>query len=108
MTNVALIGSDAARFGVARQKLDRVFSGQQREAGVVFDGPLGQLRRGRVAQLDVHLVAHVGDGGAVVVLDLADEIDQRVLGAAGLASASSLPGIFTTSGTKYSARFNWK
>ena len=105
---MVLIGSDAARFGVARQKLDRVLAGQQREAGVVFDRPLRQLGRGRVAQLDIHLVAHVGDGGAVVVLDFADEIDQRVFGAALARQRQLAPGIFTTIGTKYSARFNWK
>ena len=39
-----LISSDAARLVVARQELDLVLAGQQREAGVVFDGLLGQLR----------------------------------------------------------------
>ena len=36
-----LVGPDAARLGVPRQKLDGVFPGQQREARVVLDGPLG-------------------------------------------------------------------
>ena len=84
---LALVGADAPGLGVARQKLDRVFSGQQREAGVVFDRAFGQFGRRRIAQLDIHFVAHVADGRAEVVLHFADEIDQRVLRAAALAPA---------------------
>ena len=46
---------------------------------------------------------------AVVVLHLADEVDDACAARrARRASASSLPGIFTATGTKYSARFSWK
>ena len=95
MTNVRLIGSDSPRLVVARQKLDRVLARQQREAGVVLDGPLGQLGGGRVAQLDVHLVAHV-----LMVVPYSSLISPMksisVCSAPPLrASASSLPGIFT-------------
>ncbi len=48
-------------------------------------GRLGELGSGRVGELDVDVVADVGDRGAAdEVLDLADEVDQRVLGAAAL------------------------
>ena len=53
------VGADAARLVVARQELDGVGAGQQREAGVVFDRPLGELRGGRARQLDIDLVADV-------------------------------------------------
>ena len=44
-----------------------------------------ELRSGRVGELDVHVVANIGDGGAANhVLDLADEVDERVLGASAL------------------------
>ena len=56
-----LIRPDSPRFVIARQKLDGVFSGKNREAGVVFNRPLGQFDCRGVAQLDIHLVAHVGD-----------------------------------------------
>ena len=50
-------------------------------------GRVGELRRGVVAQLDVELVADVLDRDAVVVLHLADEVDQRALRAARAARA---------------------
>ena len=59
----------------------RVLARQQREAGVVLDRPLRQLRRGRVAQLDVHVVAHILHRHVVadLVLHLQHEVDQRML-----------------------------
>ena len=48
-------------------------------------GCLASSARGRIAQLDIHVVPYVGDRRAAVdVLDLADEIDQSVLRAAAL------------------------
>ncbi len=47
-------------------------------------GRVRQLTRGLFAELDVQLVAHVLDRVAVVVLDLADEVDERSRGAASL------------------------
>ena len=90
---VGLVGADSAGFVVARQELDGVFAGQEREAGVVFDGALGKLERGGIGQLDVDVVAHVADRGAAdQVLDFADEIDARVLGAAALGQGQLAAG----------------
>ena len=43
-----LEGADSARFIVARQELDGVFSGQKRESGVVLEGHAGEFRGGLV------------------------------------------------------------
>src|SRR6266480_586956 len=60
-------------------------------------------------RLVVHLVAQILNGGAVFILHFADKIDECALGTPPVrASTSSLPGILTVIGTKYSARFNWK
>ena len=80
-----LVGADSARLIVARQELDLVLARQKREAGVVLDGPLGQIGGSCVRELDVDVVANIGDGGAAdQVLDLADKVDEGVLGAAAL------------------------
>ncbi len=43
------------------------------------------MQRSFVRELDVDVVAHIGDGGAAdKILDFADEVDQGVLGAAAL------------------------
>ena len=108
--NARLERADAPGLGVARQHLDDVLARQQREAGLVLDRAASPARAAvSIAQLDVQLVAHVLHRDAVVVLHLADEVDHRCAPRrAACASASSLPGIFTATGTKYSARFSWK
>jgi hypothetical protein len=104
-----LIGADSARLIVARQELDHVLSRQKGEAGVVLDGAPGQLGGGRVGELDVDIVADVGDGSAAdEVFNFANEVDQGVLGAATLGQSQLASGILTTMGTKYSARLSWK
>ena len=57
-------------------------------------------------QLQIHLVAQILNGRPIVVFDFPNEIDQVRSAPPLRASASSLPGIFTVTGTKYSARFS--
>src|SRR5260370_13449061 len=49
---LCFIGSDPARLGIARQKLDLVFSSKEREPSVVFNWSLLYFGGRRVAQLD--------------------------------------------------------
>ena len=52
-----------------------------------------ELGGGCVGELDVDVVAHIGDGGAADhVFDFADEVDQRVLGAAALGQGELAAG----------------
>src|ERR1035438_5252851 len=76
------VSAYAPGFVIASQHFDGVSSRQQSVAGIVFDGTLDKLGGGFAAQLDIHLIANVLDGGSVLVLDFADEIDHRALGAA--------------------------
>ena len=63
-------------------------------------GRLASSLRGFVAQLDIHVVAHVGDGRAVVVLDFADEIDQGMFGAAAFGQGQFTPRNLDNDGDK--------
>ena len=94
------VSADPAGFVVARQNLDGVSPRQQRVARVVLDVALDQLGRGLAAELDLHLVADVLHRGPVLIFDFADEIDDASAPRRPRrASASSLPGIFITTGT---------
>ena len=72
-----LIRADSPGFVVARQQLDDVLARQQRKARFVEERTSGELRGGFVGPPDVQLVADVLYGDPVIVLHLADEIDQR-------------------------------
>src|SRR6185312_5922674 len=80
-----LIGADTPRLVVASQNLDHVLSRQQRESSVILDRTMRQFSRGGIAEFDVHVVANVlHRASAVDVLDLADEVDQRMFRSAPL------------------------
>ena len=75
-----LIGADSTRLVVARQELDQILSRQQGEAGVVLDRTTGELHGSCVGELDVDVVADVGDGDAVAqVFDLAYEVNEMCI-----------------------------
>ena len=89
-----MVRSDSSCFVIPGKKLDGVFAGKHREAGVVFNRPLREFQRCCVAQLDIHLVAHVGDGHAVVVFDLAGEIEKGAFRATAFGQSQFAPGDF--------------
>jgi hypothetical protein len=91
-----LIRADAPGDGVAHEELQHVAPGQQRKPGFVLQRPRRQLAGGLLVEPDVESFTSPMMSSSVRAFPR-----RR-------ANDSSLPGIFTATGTKYSARFSWK